>query len=445
MKTTWKQEGKQWIYGLFAVMAFAILFCLNGNTIISHAETTITVNESAKVRSEASTDSTVIGSAASGSQYSVAGEVTGADGKVWYQVSVNGQTGYIRSDLATKGDGQAAAPAQDNFTETAATVTPSSASAGTVTSDCNVRKGPSTTDAKVTGVKSGEQVEITGEATGADGKTWYQVSVGGKEGFIRSDLLEVSASEETGDGEEGQESDSAAEESEVPETDESSMQISNVISSRILPGDTNLEDMVIDESTLAEWESGKYYVLYTQNDDGNDSWYLYSLEDNQFERINNLKGDDEESSGGASLGMLDGKGKIFAIAAIIIIVILLIACVIMAVKLHEYSGYEYIDEDEDDDDDDEYEDDEDDEDDEEDEEDDEEEDEEDEPVRKKKNWKPKNFLARRAKDEYEDEDEDDEEYDEEEDEDEEEDGDEEYLDDDDFEFEFLNMDDKKRR
>ena len=37
---------------------------------------------------------------------------------------------------------------------------------------------------------------------------------------------------------------------------------------------------------------------------------------------------------------------------------------------------------------------------------DEEEDEEDEPVRKK-NWKPKNFLARRAKDEYEDEDDDD--------------------------------------
>ena len=443
MKATWKQAGKEWIYGLFAVMAFMVLFCLNGNTIISHAETTITVNESAKVRSEASTDSTVIGSAASGSKYSVASEVTGADGMVWYQVSVNGQTGYIRSDLATKGEGQAAAPAQENYTETAATVTPSSASAGTVTSDCNVRKGPSTTDAKVTGVKSGEQVEITGEATGADGKTWYQVSVGGKEGFIRSDLLEVSASEEAGDDEEGQEGDTEGEEPEVQEQDESSMQISNVISSRILPGDTDLEDMVIDESTLEEWESGKYYVLYTQNDDGNDSWYLYSLEDNQFERINNLKGGDEEDAGGASLGIMEGKGKILAITAIVIIVILLIACVIMAVKLHEYSGYEYIDEDDDEEDDDEEYEDEDDED--EDDEDDEEDDEEeDEPVRKKKNWKPKNFLARRAKDEDED-DEDDEDYDDEEDDDEEDDEDEEYLDDDDFEFEFLNMDDKKRR
>ena len=71
MKATWKQTGREWIYGLLAVMAFTFLFCLNGNTIISHAETTITVNESAKVRSEASTDSAVIGSAAGGSKYSV--------------------------------------------------------------------------------------------------------------------------------------------------------------------------------------------------------------------------------------------------------------------------------------------------------------------------------------------------------------------------------------
>lgn len=442
MRATWKQTGRECIYGLLAVLVFTFLFCLKGNTIIGHAETTITVNESAKVRSEASTDSAVIGSAAGGAKYSVVSEVTGADGKVWYQVSVNGQTGYIRSDLATKGDAQAAAAApQENYTETAATVTESSASAGTVTTDCNVRKGPSTTDAKVTGVKSGEQVEITGEATGADGKTWYQVSVGGKEGFIRSDLLEVSTSEESGDDEEQEgDTEDTEEASESQETDESSMQISNVISSRVLPGDTNLEDMVIDESTLEEWESGKYYVLYTQNDDGNDSWYLYSLEDNQFERINNLKGDDEEGSNGGSLGFMAGKEKIFAIVAIVIIVILLVVCVIMAVKLHEYSGYEYIDEDDEDDD---YDDDEE-EDDEEDDEEDEEEDEDDEPVRKKKQWGPKNFLARRAKD---DDDEDDEEYDDEEEEDyeEEDDEDEEYLDDDDFEFEFLNMDDKKKK
>ena len=58
---------------------------------------------SARVRSEASTDSSQSGSLSSGDEIDVVGETTGSDGNLWYQVSgeVGGQmvTGYIRSDL----------------------------------------------------------------------------------------------------------------------------------------------------------------------------------------------------------------------------------------------------------------------------------------------------------------------------------------------------------
>ena len=58
---------------------------------------------SARVRSEASTDSSQSGSLSSGDEIDVVGETTGSDGNLWYQVSgeVDGQTvtGYIRSDL----------------------------------------------------------------------------------------------------------------------------------------------------------------------------------------------------------------------------------------------------------------------------------------------------------------------------------------------------------
>ena len=58
---------------------------------------------SARVRSEASTDSSQSGSLSSGDEIDVVGETTGSDGNLWYQFAgeVGGQmvTGYIRSDL----------------------------------------------------------------------------------------------------------------------------------------------------------------------------------------------------------------------------------------------------------------------------------------------------------------------------------------------------------
>ncbi len=467
MRIIAERTGKR-IAGMVA--AFAVSLLLFGGSSLTALAADITMNTNAKVRSEASTDSSVVGNVASGTTLSVEGEVTGADGKVWYQVSVGGAKGYVRSDLANKSSGnmtQEEVERENSYTETSATVSDTNVTSATVsTSSANIRKGPSSSDAPVTSAKSGTELTVTGEAAGADGKTWYQVSVNGKTGFIRSDLVEpvVTESTDTPSEEDSSEGDAETEgeagSEEIP-VDESAgtTEISNVISSRVLPGDADIENMTIDADTLASWESGNYYILYTKDADGGDSWYLYSLSDNQFEKIDDLHGGNQtKESSGAADSLLSGSNKLIVIIVIVLFVVLILVCILLAVKLHEYRSYGYEDDDEEGDDDDEEDDDdedEDDEDDDEDEDDDDDEDEDDDEedededdeddrrrgrraVKKKKRWSPKNFLARH--DDEDDEDDEDEDDDDDDDDDEEE----AYLDDDDFEFEFLNMDGKDK-
>lgn len=430
------------------LMIWLLLF---GSRMISHAAE-VTAITNAKVRSQASTDSDVVGSVASGASLSTSGETTGSDGKVWYQVTVGGQTGYIRSDLvsaSSSGLTQEEVERENSYTETSATVSDTDVTKATVTeSSVNVRKGPSSTDAKVTGLKAGAVVEVTGEAVGADGKTWYQVNADGKSGFIRADLVEASAGSDGGEESEApaegeSESDPVAEGSaETPDVPVGETTISNVISSREVPGDVDLEDMTIDETTLSEWANGNFYLLYTKNEDRGDSWYVYRLDDGRIEKINNPYAEPEESSGGSLSTLFGGSNRIVMLIVIALFVVLILICVMLALKLREYREYGYDDDEDEDDEDDEDDDDDDDDEDEDDEDDEDDDDDEDDrrPV-KKRRWSPKNFLARHD-DEDDDEDEDDEDEDDE-DEDEE-DEDDEYLDDDDFEFEFLNMDDKSR-
>ena len=97
---------------------------------------TVTAN-SAKVRSETTTTSSVVGSLTKGNTIEILDETTDATGQVWYKVNVTGGTGYVRSDLVSK-SGTTAAAATATSTAAAQT-TPSvtatpTASAATATS-----------------------------------------------------------------------------------------------------------------------------------------------------------------------------------------------------------------------------------------------------------------------------------------------------------------------
>lgn len=62
----------------------------------------------------------------------------------------------------------------------------------------NVRSTPSTKGKKVISLDKGTVVEIVSETTGNDGKTWYQIKTpDGKDGYIRSDLLDDTNEEAT--------------------------------------------------------------------------------------------------------------------------------------------------------------------------------------------------------------------------------------------------------
>lgn len=170
----------------------------------------------ANIRADADSSSQALASVKSGDALTVTDEKTGTDGKVWFQVFVDANTkGYIRSDLidakvvgggsnliggtsseggGSTGDAQTPTPPVDNTTGEITEVEPQSAS---VTNEqVRVRAGSNTTSSIVTTVKKDVVLTVTGQTTGSDGKTWYQVTfvADGKEttGFVRSDFVSLS-------------------------------------------------------------------------------------------------------------------------------------------------------------------------------------------------------------------------------------------------------------
>lgn len=381
------------------LLCAAAVGCLSWNTLSAEAAAGTVTAESARIRSTADASGEALAGVKKNDTVDVISKTEGADGNTWYQVHVDGsRKGYIRSDLVSvNGDVPSAAAAEttnlsastenleNQTTETSATVTESSASSGTVTkASVNVRKGPATTDAIVGSVKRDNVVTITGETIGGDGKKWYQVSFssGGKDitGFILSDLIgvtEKAPEEETPE--------------ETPETEGPEEgggdEISRAISSKILPADADISSYVIDESTLADMEEGRYYLLYMTGEDGSKFYYLYDTQEHIYQRADsfNTGATEEETKSSGGFGT---TAKIIVIILGVVVVILITIIVLLALKLKR-NDWEEDDEDEDDYD-----------------EDDEEDEDEDGRVNSRA-WRPRNFL-RTSGDDDDDEDEEDE-------------------------------------
>jgi mannosyl-glycoprotein endo-beta-N-acetylglucosaminidase len=132
-----------------------------------------TVNgTSVNVRSGAGLDAAVIGAVNTGNTLTV----TGVNGK-WYQVSVNGATGYVCSDYLQLSGGSA--PSGGSSTGT------SDGTKGTVKGDeVRLRSGPGTGYGILGAYNHGTALTILGTENG-----WTKVNVGGLNGFIRSDYV----------------------------------------------------------------------------------------------------------------------------------------------------------------------------------------------------------------------------------------------------------------
>ncbi len=180
--------------------------------IVSHAESAAKVTaSSAKIRKSADSSSEVIGSATKDKTISIKSQTKGADGYTWYEVYVDANTlGYIRSDLVSITDGSTPS-SSSGTTTTTTTATPAPAVnetpvevtaveplSATVTGgqSVRVRSNASTTSQIVTTAENGMALTVTGQATGTDGKTWYQITFISNSievtGFIRSDYVALS-------------------------------------------------------------------------------------------------------------------------------------------------------------------------------------------------------------------------------------------------------------
>ena len=325
-----------------SVIVSAAVFVSAGLSAYAYTETTGTVSQdNVKVRESASTTSAQVSSLKKGNTIEIVDEATDASGYVWYKIRVNkSEYGYVRSDLVSKAGGsssssssttsnasQSNAAAAEQLPATTATAV--DAKSATITEESvNVREGAGTKYNSVGKVTKGDTVTITGEATGTDNKTWYQVTFGSsnKTGYVRSDLLQVSeaAPEETTEGGEGAEgAEGEVEATETPEESEASEEENNG------PAVTN------------EAGDGHYSLVYlTDDESGEPIWYLYDNVEGYRVKVNELIDAAKSSDEVNKLVKTNNNYKTILIILAVVIAALVIGLIIMALKLRDSLYYE---------------------------------------------------------------------------------------------------------
>ncbi len=322
-----------------AVLA-GILFLWNGS--VSRADSTGTVIvDSAKIRKEASTASEVIGSSAYNTSVTIHDEVTDSSGTVWYQVYVDANTlGYVRSDLVSKaGDGESTdAPAGNGADASAAEAgnpeggaqtaaeTPLDAQYATISvASAKVRTAPSTNDEVVESLPQGRQLIVSGQSNGGDGKIWYYVTYTSddgteKSGFVRSDLITLGEM--------------------IPPPVEEPVEVPEVT-----------EPVVPEQPAVSDYE-----IVYEQEnkDDPNSAyaWYLYDYtkEDPEKQKVEDLLSSAHARSEQTEKNLKTiVRQRIVIIVMAVLAVALIVAVVILIFKLRD-AYYEDDDEEEDDED-----------------------------------------------------------------------------------------------
>lgn len=329
------------------VLLAAALLLLWGNPIVSRAEAKgVVIPNSVNIRKTPEQGSEVIGSSTVGKEIDIRGQVE-SGGILWYQVYINADTmGYVRADMIEKkGDGtiptvtvaaenngsqsetQPTDEGGENGPETPSQPTVSEGGAqveaqeamdsqyATTKVQAKVRPDPSTSNPHVDSLTPGTQVVVSGKSEGSDSKTWYYVTFTGsngseRTGYIRSDLLELG---------------------------------------EMLPMEAPPEEAPVEEPTEpAEPQVRNDYELKIETDsEGVATWYLY----------NNIKGEkepllplldsmssqsvDDEKETGALV-----KQRIVIVVLAVLLVVLAVAVVVLAFKLRDTY---YEDDDEDDD------------------------------------------------------------------------------------------------
>lgn len=304
-------------------------------------------SDNVKVRESASTTAKQVSSLKNGDTIDIIEETTDASGYVWYKIFVNkSEYGYVRSDLVSASGTVKSSSSSTTTTTTSTTtstaslpetqVTATEQKTATVTSESvNVRKGAGTAYDSVGKVKQGETVTITGEATGTDGKTWYQITFGdGKTGFVRNDLVSISDTATVENTENTQPAE--GENTEAPAEGE---------------GTENTENTETATTTASAAQGdGKYSLVYSTEEDGTGIWYLYSYDESGSGgyrvKVDDLIAAAQSADAVNNLRKQGENYKKIAIVLGVLAVILAAAVVVLALKLRDSLYYEEEEEEE---------------------------------------------------------------------------------------------------
>lgn len=309
---------------------FEVVICMTlimtlfaGVRINAFAQLTGTVTAgSANVRKEASTASEVLAGLKNGDVVSIAGEVTDADGTLWYEIHVDANTkGYVAASLITK-DGDSAPVT--NVTPTASETSTTTAStsgdfidsedlwkSATISSESvRVRKDASTSTDILATVTKGVVLTVTGSKTGTDNYKWYQVSfkVDGEDylGFIREDLISFESVSTDGEttvigtldpNASEDETDAATEENEgaveePTENPEPEVVVTDKVTYTVIDTSKTIEvpsgyievPMQIEGGETKVWKNGDFYIVYATSSDGDEGWYRYDTVSGVYQR-----------------------------------------------------------------------------------------------------------------------------------------------------------------
>lgn len=333
-------QKETWIKGMLGAAAVILVFTLNA--FVSEAAEGKVIADTAKIRAEASTSSEVVGSTIKGKTVDIVGAVKDSSGTVWYKVPNGNNTyGYIRSDLIETTD-------EIEITETTASTTTDTSNTSQNTSkpadtvpasigetaatisvrSAKIRTGASTAHDIVTSLPQGTSVTLIGEANDSSGMKWYQMTCNynGKtvEGYVRSDLITVGeASLDDSASENGVEGTAEGENTEGGEESE---------------GAENTEE----QQETAEPEHNDYEVVY--NDE---TYWLYDNTNGTMMSVTNLLDvvNQVNENNTALQGQVKNE-KIVIIILAVIIVLLVITITVLLFKLRDAYYYEDYEEEE---------------------------------------------------------------------------------------------------
>ncbi len=140
----------------------------------------VNVTSNLRIRSEASTSSSIVGYLNNGDSF----DILGKEGK-WYHISHNGTKGYIHGDYV-KANEEDGSESSGNSGSDSSTSTQGKGQVVNITSNLRIRSKAST-DSEVIGyLNNGDTFDILGK----EGK-WYHISYNGTKGYIHGDYVKV--------------------------------------------------------------------------------------------------------------------------------------------------------------------------------------------------------------------------------------------------------------